>query len=120
MQAQKVQETFTSLTGATGTVVHNCSLGHIFSHSSISASFTCNLTNLNLSSGSATAITLVLAQGANAYIASALQIDGVSQTINWQGGSQPAGNANKKDVQSFSILNSSGTYTVMGQLVSFG
>jgi hypothetical protein len=62
----------------------------------------------------------VISQGGTAYIPNALQIAGVAQTINWQGGSAPSGNANKKDIVSFSILNSAGTYIVLGQLVSFG
>jgi len=119
-KAEQIHEIFTTKTSATGTVIHDCSTGQVFSHSSISANFTANFTNLNLDSGYATTITLVLNQGGTAYIPNAVQIGGVGQTINWQGGSAPTGNANKKDVASFSILNSSGTYTVLGQLTTFG
>lgn len=119
-KVEQIHEIFTTKTSATGIVTHDCSTGQVFSHSSISANFTANFTNLNLNTGYATAITLVLNQGGTAYIPNAVQIGGVSQTINWQGGSAPSGNANKKDVVSFSILNSSGTYTVLGQLTSFG
>lgn len=119
-KAEQIHEIFTTKTSATGTVTHDCSTGQVFSHSSISANFTANFTNLNLDSGYATTITLVLNQGGTAYIPNAVQIGGVGQTINWQGGSAPTGNANKKDVASFSILNSSGTYTVLGQLTTFG
>lgn len=121
LKTDQVHEIFTTKTSATGTVTHDCSTGQIFSHSSISANFTANFTNLNLDSGYATTITLVLNQGATPYIANAVQIGGSSQTVNWQGSSSaPTGNASKKDVMSFSILNSSGTYTVLGQLTSFG
>jgi len=119
-KAEQIHEIFTTKTSATGTVTHDCSTGQVFSHSSISANFTANFTNLNLDSGYGTTITLVLNQGGTAYIPNAVQIGGVGQTINWQGGSAPSGNANKKDVVSFSILNSSGTYTVLGQLTTFG
>lgn len=111
---------FTSLTGATGSVTHDFSTGAIFNHSSIAANFTCNITNLDLTSGNATNIVLILNQGATAYIPNALQIGGVSQTINWQGGTAPTGNSNKKDIVNFSIVNNTGTYTIFGQLVSFG
>lgn len=120
LNIKEVKEAFNTKTGATGTVIHDCSTGHIFYHSSIAANFTANLTNLNLDTNYATTVTLVLIQGATAYIPNALQIGGVSQTINWQGGSAPAGNANKNDVVAFSILNNAGTYKVLGQLVSFG
>ena len=43
------------------------------------------------------------------------------QTINWQGGSTPTGNANKKDAFAFTILcTAANTYTVYGQMVTFG
>jgi hypothetical protein len=113
-------EIFTALTGATGTVTHDFSTGSIFNHTSIAANFTVNITNLGLSSLAATTITLILNQGATAYIPNALQIAGVSQTINWQGGSAPTGNASKIDIVNFSITNSSGTYAVFGQLTTFG
>jgi hypothetical protein len=64
---------------------------------------------------------MIIHQGATAYLPTAIQIGGVGQTINWQGGSPATGNANKKDVISFSILQTgASTYLVMGQLVSFG
>lgn len=115
-----VSEAFSSITGATGTVTHDCSSGTIFYHTSPTANFTVNLTNLKCDSGYGTSTTLILSQGASAYIPNALQIGGVAQTINWSGGSEPTGTANKKDVISFSILNNSGTYIVLGQLSSFG
>jgi hypothetical protein len=116
-----LDDSFESKSGATGVVTHDCTTNRVFIHSTVSANFTANLTNLNLSSGSSTVVTLLINQGATAYIANALQIGGVSQTINWQGStSAPSGNANKKDAMAFSIFNVSGTYTVLGQLVSFG
>lgn len=121
VKTEQIHEVFGTKTGATGNVSHDCSATQIFSHSSISANFTANFTNLNLDSGYATTVTLVLNQGGTAYVANAVQIGGVAQTVSWQGSaSAPTGNANKKDVMSFSILNSSGTYTVLGQLTSFG
>ena len=118
--AVQVNEKFGIITGASSIVVHDCSSGRIFTHSSIAANFTCNFTNLNINSGYASAVSLILNQGATAFIANAVQISGVAQTINWLNASTPTGNANKKDIISFTILNSSGTYTVFGQLASFG
>jgi hypothetical protein len=115
-----VHETFQAKADATGVVTHDCSSGYIFNHTSIDNNFTANFTNLTLESGEATTITLVLNQGATAYIANAIQINSVSQTIKWSANTVPTGNANAVDVQSFSILNSSGTYTVLGQLSTFG
>ena len=114
-----VSEKFSSLTGATGVVTHDCDNGHIFYHSSISADFTANFTNLGLSTNYGTTLTLILSQGATARIPSAVQIGGVAQTINWQGGSAPTGTNNGIDAVSFTILRVSGSYVVLGQLVDF-
>jgi len=114
-----VQEKYSALTGATGTVTHDCDTGHIFSHSSISANFTANITNLNCDSSYATTVTLVLNQGGTAYMPTAVQIAGSAQTITWQGGSAPSGTSSGIDVVSFSILNAAGTYTVLGSSVSY-
>ena len=115
-----VKEAYGALSSATGTVTHDCSNGHVFYHTSISSDFTANFTNLELDTGYVTTLTLVLSQGATAYIASAVQIEGVAQTIKWQGNVIPTGTDNGIDAMSFSVINSSGTYTVLGQLVDFG
>ena len=114
-----VSEKFSSLTGATGVVAHDCDNGHIFYHTSISADFTANFTNLGLSTNYSTNLTLILNQGATARIPSAVQINGSAQTINWQGGSAPSGTSNGIDAVSFTILRVSGSYIVLGQLVDF-
>ena len=114
-----VSEKFSSLTGATGVVAHDCDNGHIFYHTSISADFTANFTNLGLSTNYSTNLTLILNQGATARIPSAVQIGGSAQTLNWQGGSAPSGTSNGIDAVSFTILRVSGSYIVLGQLVDF-
>jgi len=113
------QEAFATLTGATGTVVHDCDNGHIFYHTGAAADWTANFTNLGLTAEHATTLSIVISQGATAYIPSAVEIGGVAQTLLWQGGSQPTGTADGTDVVAFSILNDGGTYVVMGQLVGF-
>jgi len=117
---RSIYDLYTTITGATGVVTHDASTGTIFRHTGIAANFTANVTNLNLGSGQTANIVLILVQGVTPYIANALQIGGVAQTINWQGGSAPAGTANKLDIITFSMFNAGGTYTVLGQLVSFG
>lgn len=114
-----VHEKFQTKVDATGTITHDCSAGHIFYHTSPDANWTANFTNLNLNSTYATAITLVIVQGGTGYYPSALEIGGVSQTINWQGNATPTPSINRVDVVTFSILNNSGTYTVLGQLTGF-
>ena len=114
-----VHEKFQTKADATGVVTHDCSLGHIFYHTSPDANWTANFTNLNLSDTYATSVTLIIAQGATGYYPSAVQIAGVAQTINWQGNVNPTVSTNRTDVVTFSIINNSGTYTVLGQLTGF-
>ena len=114
-----VHEKFQTKADATGVVTHDCSSGHIFYHTSADANWTANFTNLNLTAGYATAITLVIAQGGTGYYPSAVQISGSAQTLNWQGNATPTPSTNRTDVVTFSIINNSGTYTVLGQLTGF-
>tara|TARA_B100000902_G_scaffold399964_1_gene474060 strand:- start:3198 stop:6710 length:3513 start_codon:yes stop_codon:yes gene_type:complete len=114
-----VIEGFSDLTGATGVVTHDCANGHIFKHASIAADFTANFTNLGLTNDHGTMVSLILAQGGTAYIPTAVQIGGSGQTILWQGGSPPSGTSSGTDIVSFSITQSSGSYTVLGQLTSY-
>jgi len=114
-----VEEAFDTLTSATGTVTHNCDNGHIFYHTTPSANWTANFTNLGLTAEYATTLTIIINQGATAYIPTAVQIGGSAQTINWQGGSQPTGTNNGIDAVQFSVLNDGGTYIVLGQLTDF-
>ena len=113
------EESFATLTGATGTVAHDCDTGHIFYHTTPAADWTANFTNLGLTAEHATTLSIVISQGATAYIPTAVEIGGVAQTLLWQGGSAPSGTANGTDVVAFSVLNDGGTYVVMGQLVGF-
>lgn len=116
----RVKEKFNAKADTGTTQTYDCATGHVFYHSGMNNNFTANFTNLSMSSGYASSVTLVLSQSATPYIPTAVQIGGVGQQLNWQGSSQPSGTANKKDVVSFSILNSSGSYVVLGQLVTFG
>jgi hypothetical protein len=114
-----VHEKFQALADATGTVTHNCASGHVFYHTSPDANWTANFTNLNLSTGYVTAVSLIIVQGATGYYPDVVQIGGVGQTINWQGNATPTVSTNRTDVVTFSIINNSGTYTVLGQITGF-
>ena len=114
-----VEEAFGTLTGSTGVVAHDCDNGHVFYHTGASGDITANFTNLGLTAEYATNLTVIINQGATPYEVTAVQIGGAAQTIEWQGGSQPTGNANGIDSFSFTILNDGGSYVVLGQMVDF-
>jgi plastocyanin len=58
--------------------------------------------------------------GATAYEPTALQIDGVGQTVKWLGGSAPTGNINSTDVYIYTIRKTgSAAYTVLASQSKF-
>ena len=118
--ASGVHEKFATLTGATGTVAHDCATAQIFYHTGAAANFTANFTNLTLAQEDATNLAIIINQGGTGYIPNAVQIGGVAQTIIWQGNSAPTATDNGTDSFSFTILNDGGTYVVLGQMVTFG
>ena len=89
--------------------------------SGATGNITANVQNFNIPSGTISCVTVWMNQGSTPYIANLIQINSNINTIKWQGGiTPPPGNANKQDVISFTILNNGGTYTVLGQLATFG
>ena len=113
------EEQFETLTGSTGVTTMDCANGHIHYLTGASGDITANFTNLGLTAEYATNLTVIINQGATPYEVTAVQIGGAAQTINWQGGSAPTGNANGIDSFSFTILNDGGSYVVLGQMVDF-
>jgi len=114
-------EVFTTSSTATSTVNYDCSTTQIFYHvtTGTQANWTANFTNLSLSSGFATSVSIVINQGTPPYYPSAVQIAGAAQTLNWQGNNTPTMNAFRTDVVTFSIINNNGTYLVLGSSTGF-
>jgi hypothetical protein len=117
---QHTTEIFTNLTGATGTVVHDISTGAVFNHSSMSANFAANFTNVPTTNNRTTSVVLILNQGGVARLPTAMQINGLTQTINWQGGVTPTGNPAQIDIVSFTMIRISDVWTVIGSLTTYG
>lgn len=114
-----VEEAFGTLTGSTGVTACDCNNGHIFYLTGATGDITANFTNLGLTAEYGTNVMVIINQGATPYEVTAVQIAGVAQTINWQGGTPPTGNANGIDSFSFTILNDGGTFVILGQMVDF-
>ena len=120
---QQTLEVFTSITTATGVVIHDCSRGVIFVHSNPTANWTANFTNVSTTPNRITSVAVLVNQGITPYVPVLVQINGQLQTINWQGNITPTGNANKKDLVNFTFVSPIGTatnYTVLGSLASYG
>lgn len=114
----KTAEIVGSKTGATGTVVHDFTQANTWWHSSISGNFTVNLTNTPTDDNRSYTVSFILNQGATPYVITGFSINGVSQTIRWAGYGVPTGTANARDVQTFTIIRSSSSWTIFGDAVS--
>jgi hypothetical protein len=118
----KSTEIYFLKTGATGTVVHDFAESAIWSHENMLGNFTANFTNVPTTSGRIIVVTLLLVQGLTPRIPNAVQINGVPQTILWQGGIEPTGTAIKGELVSFTLIKSTllDFWTVAGSLTSYG
>jgi hypothetical protein len=103
-------------TGATGTVVHDYTESNQWLHTSISANFTVNLTNVPTTDDRLYTIVLYLSQGATGRLATAFQIDGVAQTLLYSGNTLPRAGTNSFDTQTFTLIRSSGAWRVITSL----
>lgn len=108
----EVAEVIGSKTGATGTVVHDFTEANVWVHTGITANFTANFTNVPVTNNRTITLSLILIQGGTGRFANAIQIDGVSQTIRWLGGSAPTPSANRREVQTITLVRSSSAWTV--------
>ena len=116
---QQSIEVLTTKTGATGTVDHDFSTGAIFYHTSPAANFTANFTNVPTTDNRVVVITLVMVQGATAYLPTAVQIGGVAQTIKWSGGAAPTGTSSGINPVTFALFRVGGAWTVTGVMGAY-
>jgi hypothetical protein len=63
---------------------------------------------------------LILNQGATAYFASTAQINGSTTTINWFNNTTPTPVANKREIETLTVMNTANAWTIFGQYTSFG
>ena len=79
-------------------------------------------TSYGSTDGGALTIAYITPNGSTAYYPSTFQIDGVTQTVKWQGGTAPTGgNANSTDVYIYTIIYQAtiGTWIVLGSQTKF-
>ena len=116
-------QTYSSSISGSPSITFNCTNGNIWRVTgTLSSAWTALFTNVSVTTGQATNITMIITQGATPYIPSAVSINGTSVTVTWAGGSAPSGNANKQDAIAYGVMQTAATptYVVYGQLVSFG
>jgi hypothetical protein len=110
-----------TIVGATGVVTHDISTaGNTFYHTGVVNNFTANFTNVPTTNNRNRTVSLIIAQGNPAWIPSVVQIEGVTQTLNWANGLVPTGNVGNYDIVSFNLIRTNNTWTVVGQLAKNG
>ena len=110
----------TSDVSASGVTTFNTASGHVFAVTP-SADFTANFTNVDTTSNRVQVMTLIITQGGTQRALSAVQIDGVGQTIKYAGNVTPTFTANKTEIVVITLIRTSaGAWTVTGQLSQYG
>lgn len=111
---------YNTITTSGSVITHNCAEGHIFYHSNnLNQNFTANFTNLNVETSRVSSVNIIIEQGENPYVANGVQLNGVAQTVLWQGGVEPVGTANADNVMTFVFINNQGSYKVLAQTSFF-
>jgi hypothetical protein len=107
-------------TGATGTVVHDVSQAATFYHASMSSNFIASFSNVSTVDARITTVSLILSQGATAYVPNAnVIINSNSQTIKWYGNITPSGTASGTDVITFTFIKANNNFIAFGQFALF-
>lgn len=106
-----------TLTNASGVVVHNITNSEVFYHSSITNNFTANFTNVPTVENREYNFRLILAQGVSGFYASGIQINGSVQTLRWS--SAPSAGSNRIEVQNIRVIRVNGAWLVMSTLTPF-
>jgi len=130
MVVQDMAETATvSATAATGTIAYDVTTqGVLYYTTNASANWTVNFrgsagTSLNtlMSTQQAITVAFLVTQGGTAYYNNAVQVDGVSVTPKYQGGTAwTAGNASSIDVYTYTIIKTgNAAFTVLASLTRF-
>jgi hypothetical protein len=118
---QQAVELYSSPSISANAVTLNFTNGAIFALGSNASNITANFTNIPGTAGRTISTTLIITQGATAYIPSTVTINGGgSATIRWQGGSAPSGTANRISIVSFTfVCTATNTWTVIGSLTDY-
>ena len=127
------QERYVPQTISGSTSTHTLGPGYlgwstIFNCSGQTVNFTPNIFEVPTTQivfGTVITFTFIMNQTSSFGLPTALKLNNVSQTINWQGGLAPGGVANKIQIVTFncfikSTTSSNGLYTVLGSMTSFG
>jgi hypothetical protein len=124
ISAEEVYEKVTTNTTTTGTITFDTTAQAVeYFTVAQTANRTINFSNVNanLAIGQSLSVAVIMTQGSTAYYLNAYQVDGVSVTPKWQGGTAPTGgNASSIDSYNFTIIKTAdATFTVLASQTQF-
>lgn len=112
--------------GATGAITLSASVSAFYYYTgNATGSFSLNLTstaglNSTLSTNQAITFVFLNTNGSTAYTVGNVSVDGTNQSVIWQGGTAPTGNASAVDAYTLTVIKTgSATYKVLGSLTKF-
>jgi len=120
------QQTTEKINGATesglspSTIYFNFNDGSIWYVDTIGSNFIADFINLPTTDNRVTTGTIVIPQGATAYVPVSVSIDGSTMSTLWGNGATAVGNPNQTDIIGFSFFRYGGTWSnVLAQLNTF-
>lgn len=103
-----------------GSTTINYESGALCYVSSITGNHAVTISNVPTTNDQTIVVTLIINQGATAYVPASYTLNSTSQTVNWLNGETPSGNANKKDVVSYVSYRVSGAWVTLASLNTYG
>ena len=114
---------------ATGTIDIDANSAQVVYHSSATGNFIFNFRgdsttalSTTMQVGHVMTVSVIINNGATAYYATSVKIDGTTKTVKWAGGSAPtAGTASANDIYTFNIIKTADTptYLIIGSFGSY-
>ena len=119
-QFQQTIEVVNSSTAST-TIDYDFNLGSVWYHNDLGVDYDANFINIPTTQNRTITVTIIIAQGATAYLPTVVIINGASQTIKWSNATPPTGTPNQTDIIGLSFINIGGTFVeILGNISTFG
>lgn len=106
--------------GGTGVTTFDMASQSVFHRKAPTGNITANFTNVPTVANRVITPTVILSQSGSPFLVNAVQINSSAETILWANGVTPTATANRFEVFGFSLIRSGSTWTVLGQMSSYG
>jgi hypothetical protein len=119
---QHITYTLGTVLGGSGVVTYDWTSGNsVYYQTGVTANFTANFSNMPTTNNRLYVIGIAIAQGSTGYYPNAVQINGVSQTLNWNSAVTPiTPGTNEKDLFTFTLLRANNAWSVSGNILTNG